>query len=113
MEELENRLRIEELLAEPGGGPVGSLRRTAEEGGELEVVREVVAVAIQRTLDAGEDVGEALFYFRRGDLLLNGGETLPAYNNYRDAYLEAAAETIDPELLGAGSGASKGMRGAS
>ena len=61
--------------------------------GYLQRVREVVVETIATTLDANEDVWDAMLYLQQGDSLLQEGFFEKTFEAYRNAYREAVQET--------------------
>ncbi len=80
------RLEIEASLAD--GLEQVDLMLPGQFGGRLLTVREVVSAAINDYQRTGLETGQALDFFRQGDVLFNGGKYDGAFDAYRNAYLE-------------------------
>ena len=90
------RLNIE-IALQRGGAGVASLQLPASAGGQLELVRELVAESVLALQALGEDIGAALTRIGEGDGALNQGDFRGAYIAYQDAYRLAAA--LPPEMI--------------
>ena len=90
------RLSIE-IALQRGGLGVATLQLPAAAGGQLELVRELVAASVLELQALGEDVSAALARVGEGDAALNQGDFRTAYSAYQDAYRLAAA--LPPEVL--------------
>lgn len=78
--------RIEQALRPGLDAAVVSLMLPRARGGEIEMLREHVAEAIQTWASLGVDVTAANALFATGDQLLNAGRYRAAYLQYRQAY---------------------------
>lgn len=82
------RLEIELQLADPNGEVPVLFRLPESLDGQLIEVREVVAQAINASLDASQPINAALDRLREGDDHFNAQEYADAFEDYRSAYLE-------------------------
>ena len=85
-QDLDLRLAIETILQPGQTGRIATFQMPRAVGGQLEQVREVVALAISMSRDTGEDVRMAMWVFNEGDFLFNTGHYPEAFDRYRLAY---------------------------
>jgi hypothetical protein len=83
------RLSIERNLADPEHVPVGLFTLPAELGGELETVRELVAVVIDDLEAAGQRTGNAQAVLATANASFAAGNFARAYTEYAMAYRAA------------------------
>jgi hypothetical protein len=83
------RLLIEETLAEARVHTIGQFFLPEDQGGKLELVREIVIDTIEKMLVAGEDIYRAEMELMKGDVDAGRGEFKLAFWHYYRAYQEA------------------------
>jgi hypothetical protein len=86
---LELRARIEQALAEPANQVVALFATPVEQGGHLELVREIVAETIANLQNAGQTTGNATAIFGTAEAAFAAGDHLGAYVEYGKSYRAA------------------------